>query len=150
MVLFFLKLKTQGWIFHIFTEFGGEGLTKLWIWSHLLYHWWTWTTVVSAYAQASFSKFLYSHSESRWWQMHWSIGFSQGHTCHSVIGKTKHQFTRVELGNGRFGIAVTWLSRCIKETVLSHNLFSLSPSDTSAGGVSAWDSLNMLLLGSYF
>lgn len=70
-------------------------------------------------------------------------GFSLGHTCHSVIGKTKHQFTRVELGSGRVGIAVTWLSRCIKETVLSRNLFSLSPS-ALAGGVSAWDSLNTL------
>lgn len=65
----------------------------------------------------------------------------------SVIGKTKHQFTRVELGNERFGIAVTWLSYCIKEIVLSQNLSRASVqslSFCSAWGVSAWDSLNTL------
>lgn len=66
-------------------------------------------------------------------------GFSLGHACHSVIGKTKHQFTRVELGNGRVGIAGTWLSCCIKETVLSHNLSRASLQSlsfcTGTGGV---------------
>lgn len=71
--------------------------------------------------------------------------FSLGHACHSVMGKSKHQFTRVELGTGRFGTAVTWLLCCIKEAVLSHNLFraslqSLSFCTGAGGSVSAWDS----------
>lgn len=54
-------------------------------------------------------------------------GFSLGHTCHSVIGKTQCSFARVQLGMGAFDCSYM-AAMSHKETVLTCNFFRALPS----------------------
>lgn len=141
IALFFLKLENTGLDFSHFHNIWGEGLTKL---LSLVSSFISLVNLDNSGKQLYTGKFFQNFCRATQrvgggWCTEAS-GFSLDHICHSVTGKTKHQFTRVELGNGRCGIAVTWLSCCLKGTVLSHNPFRASLQSVSFctgwGGVS--------------